>query len=218
MLSQVFFQYAAWDELPLDYQAFYIQLMDNQLQKGRAFFQLYYYWYNIAHEMCHVLRKYYGITAESRWVEETAATEFAVAYWREFGEVARLGQLEECLNTSIRLLPNPIPPSTETGPYFDANYAALSNNLPEHGYLQYRWVMEALERKTDLQSVLQKLVTPTARRVAKLPQRFYAQVDVDSPLTIIPDMRALLAGYEVVLPPVQVLHSFSPSVQLVSFS
>ncbi|HEX9077778.1 MAG TPA: hypothetical protein VF932_18480 [Anaerolineae bacterium] len=217
MLNQVVFQYASWEELPGDYQAFYIQLMDNQYQKGRAFFELYFYWYNVAHEMCHVLRKHYGSTAESRWVDENAVTEFAVAYWREFGEHVRLDQLEECLHQSVRLLPNPIPPGMEPGPYFDANYEVLSTNPPEHGYLQFSWILASLERKTDLYGVLQKVVTPAAQRAAPADPRFYPDIDVDLPLAIIPDMRGMLAGYDVLLPPVQILRRFSPSIQLVGF-
>ena len=211
-------QYTSWEELPADYQTFFIQLMDNQPQQGRTLFALYYYWFNIAHECAHILRKAYGTRAESRWVEENAATEFAVAYWRAFGEEGRLAQLRDCLEDALHLLPNPILPDEEPAAYFDAHYKELTETPHEHAYLQFAWVLENLEKKVDLTTALRTLVTEQAHAGPPMTPRFYAEIDVDLPLTIIPDLRQVLAAYNVTLPAVEIVRSFSPAMQLVSFS
>ncbi|MBI4786672.1 MAG: hypothetical protein HY782_06480 [Chloroflexi bacterium] len=210
-------QYTSWEELPVDYQAFFIELMDNQPQRGRVLFALYYYWFNIAHECGHILRKAYGTRAESRWVEEQAATEFAVAYWRAFGEEGRLAQLADCVEDGKRLLPNPILPDEEPAAYYDTHYTELTQTPHEHSYLQFAWVLDGLAKKQDLTAALRHLVTEQAHAGPPMTPRFYLDIDVHLPLTIIPDLRQVLAGHDVILPPVEIVQSFSPAIQFVGF-
>jgi hypothetical protein len=218
MINQYTFQYSSWDELPTDFQAFFTQLMGNELQVGHSFFSLYYYWYNVIHECGHILRKQYGTAAESRWIEESAVHDFAVSYWQNFGEQVRLDQLRDCLHEAIRLLPNPILPDEEPAQYFDTHHQELAQNPPEYAYLQFAWVLTSLEKNVDLVTALRSLISPSAQTAGPLSPRFYPEINVDLPLLIIPDMREVLSGYGIALPPVQIVRGFSPSLQFVSFT
>lgn len=217
MLKEIVLQYSLWEELPADYQAFFIQLMGNQAHRGRSFYEMYFYWFNIAHQCAHILRKTYGMSAESAWVEERAAAEFAVAYWLVFGEEARLGQLGECLYDALRILPNPILPDEDPAEYFDAHYGETVQHPSEFAYIHFRWAVDALERRPDFLATLRSLVTPEARTAPAIAPRFYPDIDPDLPMLIIPDMRALLAEFEVELAPVELVRGFSRALQFVSF-
>lgn len=217
MLKEITLQYSSWEEMPLEYQAFFIQLTGNQVQRGETFYALYFYWFNIAHECAHILREVYGITAASPWVEERAATEFAVAYWKEFGEQNRLSQLGEYLANALRLLPDPVMPSEDPPAYFDAHYAEMVERPTEFAYLHFRWVLERLDAPLDFTATLRSLITADATAGPTITPRFYPEIGPDLPLLIIPDMRELLAPFGVSLPPIELVRGFSRALQFVSF-
>ncbi len=217
MLKEITLQYASWEEMPVEYQALFVQLMGNQAQRGRTFYALYFYWFNIAHECAHILREVYGIAAASPWVEERAATEFAVAYWKLFGEQARLNQLGEYLAEALRLLPNPILADIEPAEYFDAHYAEMTERPTDFAYLHFRWALERLAGPLDFTATLRSLITPDAIAGPTITPRFYPEIGPDLPLLIIPDMRELLALFGVSLPPVELVRCFSRALQFVSF-
>ncbi len=191
--------------------------MGNQVLAARNFFELYFYWFTIAHECGHILRKSYGTLSESRWVEEETANEFAVAYWRAFGETARLGQLARMVSTARSLLPNPILPDQNPSAYFDTHYEELAGNLPAQTYLQFSWMLQALDRPLDLAQVLRSDITQDGLAVDPPPPLAYPEVQAGLPLRIIPDMRAMLGRYGVRLPEVGVICAYSPEIQFVSF-
>ncbi len=191
--------------------------MENQVQKARNFFELYFYWFNIAHQCGHILRKYHGTISESRWVDEDATNQFAVAYWHAFGETARLEELAHLISDARRLLPNPILPDQDPSTYFDAHYEEFTSNLPAQTYLQFTWVMHALDEAPEFSQVLRSQMTEEALAVEPAPPLSYPEIQVGLPLRIIPDMRQMLARYRVRLPEVAVICAPSPEIQFVSF-
>ncbi len=217
MFQRCILQYSRWEDLPEATQAFFVQIMDNQAFLGRDFFELYFYWFNIAHQCGHILRKYYGTLSESRWVDEEATNQFAVAYWRTFGELARLEQLAQLARGARRLLPNPILPDQDPPTFFDTHYDQFASNLPAQTYLQLTWVLDAVDRPVDLPQVLTAQITQDALAVAPPPPLAYPEVQAGLPLRIIPDVRTLLARYRVRLPEVAVVCAYSPEIQYVSF-
>lgn len=218
MFQRATLQYSRWEDLPRDTQAFFVQIMEGQIQQARTFFELYFYWFNIAHECGHILRKYHGTTSESRWVDEDATNEFAVAYWRAFGESARLEELACLVSGARRLLPSPILQDEDSAAYFDAHYEELASNLPAQTYLQFTWVLHALDRPVDLAQVLRSQLTEDALITDPPPPLAYPEIQVGLPLRIIPDMRELLARYGVRLPQIAVVCAPSPGIQFVSFN
>lgn len=123
----------------------------------QCFFDLYFHWYNIIHEMGHCLVEKRGARM-SRVEEEMYVNAFAVAYYRYMGETERLRKLQDRLTKILSSFPAPMP----EGESFTAFYERIwnteqINNVMIYGYFQLNSVLEALKEKSDLSEVLKKI-------------------------------------------------------------
>lgn len=212
-------QYACWEDLPADIQTWFASLMGNRPERGKGFYELYFYWYNITHELGHVLRAYYGTgTVESRpWDEEIAANHLAVAYWHARNEDERLSLLGDWVREARATLPDPLPPGEERSRYFNTHYVELGSNPPAYGHYQLGMLLEVLEQPMNLQQALGSLVTPEVREGTLANPPTDVVVDSDLPHRTVNDMREHLAAYGVKLPELQVVCSYSPMIQFVQW-
>jgi hypothetical protein len=216
-MKNIRLQYTSWEEMPSEAQALLAQWMSDDAERGRTFYELYFYWYNISHELGHVLRAHYGTSDSSPWGEETAVNEFAVAYWKGRGEAERLSYLRELVSDAFRRLEDPVPRDENRSSYFDAHHSELGSNPPAYGYYQFSMVFTALDRQLEIGQALHTLITPQA--YAAIPPRTapYSVVNADLPPRIVRDMRDYLAVYGVGLPGMQIVRSFSPMIQFVDW-
>lgn len=72
-MKNIRLQYAAWEALPSEFQSLFVQWQGNDPVRGQTFYELYFYWFDIAH----VLREQYGSTESSHGDDETAVNSFA---------------------------------------------------------------------------------------------------------------------------------------------
>lgn len=215
-LKDIKLQYARWEDIPAGNKSLFNDWMGADAKIGKSFFELYFYWYNIAHELGHVLRAYHDKSAESPWIEETAVNEFAVAYWRSRGENIRLKKLENLVRTAFTNLSDPLPNGEDRAQYFDAHYMELAQDPSAYGHYQFSMVLMALEKNTSLQVALQTHISPEAKDFAmKNSLGQYGSVDAELPQRIVKDMRKFLALFGVVLPEMQVTCSYSPMIEFV---
>ena len=151
-LYSIRLQYARWEELPSEIQAWFAGLMGSQKERGQAFYELYFYWYNIAHELGHVLRAHYGTSAieSGPWDEEIAVNNFAVAYWQARNERERLLRLGGWVREALETLEDPLPPGEERSTYFNTHYSELGTNPSAYGHYQFSMVLAALRQPIDL--------------------------------------------------------------------
>ncbi|MGA9350544.1 MAG: hypothetical protein WBW48_17325 [Anaerolineae bacterium] len=216
-MQNIRLQYTSWEEMPTEVQALFVQWMDNRAEQGRAFYELYFYWFNIAHELGHALRAYYGTSDTSHWGEETAVNEFAVAYWKGRGEAERLLHLRELVGDAFGRLEDPVPPDEGRSSYFDTHYSELSSKPSAYGHYQFSMVLTALGKQLDIAQVLHTLIMPQAHEAAPPPAAPYSVINADLPARIVNDMRDYLASYGVGLPEIQVVRSFSPMIQFIDW-
>lgn len=216
-MKNIRLQYTIWEEMSTEIQGFFMELMDNDLNRAQFFYELYFYWYNIAHEIGHILRGYHSSRSNIRWQEENAVNSFAVAYWKARGELERLGQVRQFVHSAFIKLEDPVPDGEERSSYFDEHYRDLVSNPPAYGHFQFSMVLNALEEQWTFAQALQGLITPQAVEAPYPRSKPYPEITSDLPYQIISDMRRYLVGYGVELPEIEVVRSFSPNLQFVTW-
>jgi hypothetical protein len=216
-MQNIRLQYTTWEEMSEEVQSLFDLWMDNRVGAGQTFYELYFYWFNIAHELAHILRAHYGSQTDSHWKEETSVNDFAVAYWKKRGETKRLYRLRELVNVVFAKLEDPVPTGENRLDYFDNHYRELSTNALAYAHYQFSMVLSALEKQLDFSLALRTLITPQAYEVISLPAATYSVIDADLPPRIVSDMRVYLAPYGVDLPELRINRSFSPMIQFVDW-
>lgn len=216
-MQNIRLQYTTWEEMPKEVQSLFDLWMDNRVGAGQTFYELYFYWFNIAHELAHVLRAHYGSQTDSHWKEETAVNDFAVAYWNGRGETERLFRLRGLVIDAFAKLEDPVPTGENRFDYFDNHYRELSTNALAYAHYQFSMVLSALEKQLDFSQALHSLIKTQVKEVAPQPAVLYSVIDADLPPRIVSDMRIYLAPYGVDLPEMQIVCSFSPMIQFVDW-
>ncbi len=207
--------YARWQDLPPEVKATFAGFMGEGLEQGKAFYQLYFYWYNIAHEIGHTLRTLYGAASGKIWEEEMAVNQLAIAYWRAKGQMGRLLQLESGVRLALSHLADPVPADQDRVQYLNKHFQELGNNPAAYGHYQFSMVKAALERPLDFPQALRTLVTPRASDGATIPLAPDFPLDDQLPYRIVDDMRKTLAAYGLRLPEVQLVCAYAPALQFV---
>ena len=121
------------------------------------FFDLYFHWYNLVHEMGHCIVEKQGAKF-TKVDEEMYVNSLAVAYYRFMGEDERLGQLSDRLTNILNQVPAPMPEGEDFVSFYTRiwNTEAI-NNVMIYGYFQLRSVLEALKKEKTLASVLKEI-------------------------------------------------------------
>lgn len=211
-LLNVRLQYAAWKDLPLNYQDFFIEIMGADTRRGNSFYENYFYGYNIAHEIGHLLRWHYGSRTEQQYVEETACNQFAIAYWRARQANRLLAQLAEDIAFALAYLPDPTPPGEDRADYFNRHHQELSEPK-KYGHYQWTMVQEELCNPLTLSDGLRTFITPQIEQHTPPLIPFDPDISVNLPGETISDICVTLARYGVVVPEISAVCEFAPQLQ-----
>ncbi len=205
-------QFAAWKDLPPNYQGYFIELMGSDIRRGQSCYENYFYGYNIAHEIGHLLRWHYGSRTEQQFIEETACNQFAVAYWRSRQANRLLDQLAADIAFGLQDLPDPTPSGEDRADFFNRHQQELIEPK-KYGHYQWTMVQEALRHPLTLLDVLRTFITPQIEEYAAPLIPFDPDIRVDLPGETINDIRATLACYGVVVPEIAAVCEFAPQLQ-----
>jgi len=216
-MKNIRLQFTSWEEMPGEVQALFIKWMDNDPQKAQSFYELHFYWFNIPHELGHILRGYYSSRGDTHWQEENAVNSFAVAYWNARGESDRLQQCRQLVHSAYSQLDDPVPKGKDRSSYFDKHYRELGSNPSAYGHFQFSMVLNALEEEQNFIQALHGLITPQAIEAIPPNSMPYPEISSDLPYQIVNDMRNYLAVYKVELPDIKVIRAFSPMIQFVNW-
>ena len=133
----------------------YIQLFG--ADNIQYFFDLYFHWYNIIHELGHCIVEKQGAVM-SRVDEEMYVNRLAVAYYRYMGEDSRLKELEERLTKILSQFPAPMPEGETFLDFYTRIWNTEQiNNVMIYGYFQLNSVLEAFHNEGSLKDVLKEI-------------------------------------------------------------
>jgi hypothetical protein len=185
---------------------------------AKKLYQLYFYWFNIAHEMAHILKLRYGT---SRYVlgdfrqEEQECNDFAAAYWQHSRQESRLQTLSKLISEALSHLPDPAPADARPQAFFNENCAELSKRPAEYGHLQFAFVKKALEEKMDLLTAMRRSIHPNATPADRHLHFDYEEINAALPPSVVDDLRRVVAAFGVTLPSIDVIKESYPMPQSV---
>jgi hypothetical protein len=194
--------------------------MGGDPQAGRSLYRQYFYWYNIAHEVSHVLRRIYAsdrrADSQGFFEEETAVNQLAVAYWRAKGHAIDLLWLENQLRLALLNIPDPVPPYEDRPAYVNHHFQELSDPT-SYAHLQFNMVVSALDRPLEFSAALQRLVSAQASDGVTIPISPDLPIDENLPYRLVEEMRKTLQAYNLPIPEVQVVCMYAPAIQFVTW-
>lgn len=121
-------------------------------------FKLYFWWYNVIHEVGHGVVYYNGNKKLSGPEEEQLVNDFAYAYWSYYGEQEKLDRVEEIINYAYDHIQNEEGRSMDYMEYARKNWNKNSfYTFDKYGYFQFSSVKETYKNKKDLKTVLQEM-------------------------------------------------------------
>jgi hypothetical protein len=209
-----YLQYALWEDLPPEVRSLFAGFTGKGLAAGKSLYELYFYGYNIPHEVSHILRAVTQTRTERQWDEETSCNRFAVAFWRGRGAVGLLRQLEESLSACLARLADPCPPGEDRADYFNRHYQELSDP-PSYAHYQFNMVLSALAQPLSFAQALQMFFNHTAPDPARLPFLGDPRTTPELPARTLSEIRAALEAFGLPLPEVTLQRLYTPAIQRV---
>lgn len=120
-------------------------------------FDLYFHWYNIIHEVGHVLLDNNRVDMDGVQ-EELWVNSFAVAYWEEVDKKNNLIKVKEIINDIIKDIPTPVPRESSFKDFFSKIWGSeIMNNVMMYGYFQLSCVLEAFNIDKSLYELLREV-------------------------------------------------------------
>jgi hypothetical protein len=117
-------------------------------------FDIYFHWFNLIHEVGHILVDLQNIELD-QVEEELFANSFAVAYWRTVDKGDNLKRVQNIVEDILNVMPSPIPVGSSFQDYFKSIWGTeIMNSVMMYGYFQISCVEEAFKLNKSLKDVL----------------------------------------------------------------
>ena len=125
-------------------------------------FKIYFQWYNVIHELGHGLLYYNNGVDIDVADEEQLVNDFAVAYWKYYGEEEKISELEDIVNYAVKHVGTnyengvnylELAKQNSDGESFDDSFF----NFNDYGWFQFSSVKKSLETNKSLDEVLKEM-------------------------------------------------------------
>ena len=175
------------------------------------YFDLYFHWYNLVHEMGHCIAEKYGVQM-SKVDEEMYVNSLAVAYYRYMGEDERLKLLKERLANILNQIPSPVPEGDTLVSFYSRIWGTEQmNNVMVYGYFQFGSVLEALKANVSLEDVLSKIGIKLNSTAAV--ENCVADINAENSAAFITNARENMISLGVDVPEIRIELQDSPMIQ-----
>ena len=174
-------------------------------------FRLYFQWYNVVHELGHGLLMYNDGTPLNIVDEEQLVNDFAVAYWKYYGETDKVNELKDIANYAVIHVGNNYANGVdyyENAKKHTIQGLAFANdffNFNDYGWFQFSSVKHSFDENKDLETVLKEM----GFNDIKLNERktlVYDKIDEDTSDKIINDAVNNFREWGLIMP--DVIHHF----------
>lgn len=162
-------------------------------------YEIYFHWYNVIHELGHVIMNFNCTERPHPAEEEQLVNNFAYAYWKYYGELDKLEEVNEIVNDTISKFVVPDQKNVGYMEYAKENWGAYDFfTFNNYGWFQYNSVLAAMSGTQNLEQVLKKMcgdkIFPQKTEMLKYT------VSVEMPIQIVSDAAKKLKEWGVCLP------------------
>ncbi|MEW5825564.1 MAG: hypothetical protein AB1778_01925 [Candidatus Bipolaricaulota bacterium] len=138
-----------WPTLDPALRRFFVELADSEEDAATLFIGLFNT-FLVAHEMAHWLQWGLGVERD-RYASEREANDIAVAFFGGLdGGDTLFHSLRPRLEAALARLADPTPPQSEEAQFFNSQYAALARDPYQYGYYQFRFILDSIDRRDEL--------------------------------------------------------------------
>lgn len=146
-----------WELASVEKRKPIIDLFGNE-DIARTFHKTYFQWYNLIHELGHIFRRYHGIKVD--WTkeganEEQAVNDFAMAYWKKFGQNDKLEFIIKYIEQMLKVMPSPIQEEVDFLAYWNEHFSALQSS-EIYAFFQFTSVKRSYESNESFSEVLNR--------------------------------------------------------------
>ena len=121
-------------------------------------FLIYFQWYNVIHELGHGILIYNSDIKIGKPEEEQLVNDFAVAYWRQYGEKDKINELEDIVEYACNNIVSDANDEMTYMEYAKENWGKSSfNTFNNYGWFQFNCVKESLNKEKTLDEVLNEM-------------------------------------------------------------
>lgn len=162
-------------------------------------FEIYFHWYNMIHELGHAVLEYNCPNRPHPADEEQWVNNFAIAYWRHYGEIEKLETLRSIVHEALSKF---IVPTDNNKNHLD--YAKEQWGKEElysfnnYGWFQFRCVEQSISQQLSLEQVLRDMGLTNIQWQKEMLLEY--KVDERMPYQVIEDAQHLLYSWGISLP------------------
>lgn len=162
-------------------------------------YALYFHWYNVIHELGHGVMMFNAPSCPHPAEEEQLVNDFAVAYWRQFGEREKVEGLWDLVSQTVRKFHAPAEGALGYMDYGKEKWGQEElNNFNNYGWFQFSSVLQALSSRRGFWEVLAEMGILKARALGE--ETFAYKVDGQMAYQVVKDGVRALKGLGVKLP------------------
>jgi len=181
----------------------------NQNQVDECF-NLYFHWFNIIHELSHILASNNGVPRRNNLVEkETMVNRIAASFLREFGDIDSYKRLQLIVDNAQEQLESPIPVSASFDEYFSDYKGEDDRDMAKYAFLQLTLARKALHSTEGIYDVLSHYRITNVRKVEK--NKTCSVKNIDAQHTI-DEASAILGEMWLIVPKVTVIYCNNPLI------
>ncbi|GAA0086388.1 hypothetical protein UT300007_28280 [Clostridium sp. CTA-7] len=180
---------------------------DKNIQEN---FDLYFHWYNIIHELGHILISHRGLSF-SNADEEQFVNDFAVAYWMEVDKHSNLLKVKDIVTNALKKIPRPIGEDIYFLDYFRENWGNFEMSVAMYGFFQMACVASSLSRERNLKLVLSNIGYENIT-IDNLISREY-EINCEAPEIILKDFIMNMSTIGIEMPSIELEIVDNPDIQ-----
>lgn len=192
-----------WELASVEKRKPIIDLFGNE-DIAREFHKIYFQWYNLIHEFAHIFRRYHGIKID--WTkeganEEQAVNDFAMAYWKKFGQKDKLEFIIKYIEQTLKVMPNPIPIEADFLEFWNEHFSGIQSS-ELYAFFQFTSVKRSYESNESFSDVLNSFGIKSIdayHRNLTYAEEYHPQNVIDDCCKILNDMGIDTPSVEVVL-------------------